>query len=151
MIQTGPNASAAQGALAATALQPGGAPAWTKYTKTFTDLSTAGLTNNIELFLLAAKEVIHQVVIKHTTAFSGGLIATYTVSVGITGVLAKYGIAFDVNQAVGNMVSGVNLLSGVESFGGTTSIKIAAVSTVGNLNAATTGSVDVYVLKSTLP
>lgn len=126
-------------------------PLWVKYTATFSDLSTAGLTNNIELFSLAAKEVIHSVVMKAGTAFTGGIIATYTLSVGIAGVLAKYAIAFDVKQTVGNTVSALNTLSGVENFGGATSIRLAAISTVGNLNAATTGSVDVWVLKSTLP
>lgn len=125
--------------------------AWTKYTKTFTNLSAAALTNDIELFQLAAKEMIHAVLIKASTAFSGGTIATYTVSVGPTGTLAKYGIALDVKQATGATVFGMNLLPGIESFSGATSIRIAAISTIANLNAATAGSVDVWVLKSTLP
>lgn len=143
-------ATSAQGAKADSALQTQ-TMTWTKYTKTFTNLSAAALTNDIELFQLAAKEMIHAVLIKASTAFSGGTIATYTVSVGPTGTLAKYGIALDVKQATGATVFGMNLLPGIESFSGATSIRIAAISTIANLNAATAGSVDVFVLKSTLP
>lgn len=126
-------------------------PAWTKYTITYAQLSTAGLTNNIELFQLAAKEMIHSVVVKASAAFTGGLIATYTVSVGPAGNLVKYAVAFNVFQAPGNTLSSTNILPGVEDFSSATSVRIAAISTVGNLNAATAGSVDVWVLKSTLP
>lgn len=150
---TGPTGAAgAVGATGATgAAGVDGAMSWTKYTKSYTDLATAGLTNDIELFQLAAKQMIHQVVIKQSTAFSGGLIATYTISVGIVGNLVKYGAAFDVKQAAGATVFGSNILQGVENFSSATSIRLSAVSTVGLLSAATAGSVDVFVLKSTLP
>lgn len=126
-------------------------PVWVKYTKTYSDLSTAGATNDIELFSLAAKEVIHNVIIKHSTAFSGGLIATYTLSVGIIGNLVKYAAAFNVFQAVSATTMQTSVLAGMESSSGATSIRLSAVSTVGLLNAATAGVVDVWVLKSTLP
>lgn len=124
---------------------------WTKYTKAYTDLATAGLTNDIELFQLDAKQMIHQVVIKQSTPFAGGLIATYTLSVGIVGNLVKYGAAFDVKQAAGATVFGANILQGVENFSTATSIRLAGISIVGLLNAATAGAVDVWVLKSLLP
>lgn len=123
--------------------------AWTKYTKAYTDFSTAAVTNSVDLFTLQAKEVIHMIQIVPTVAFAGGLIATYTVSVGIVGVLAKYAIA--ANAFTGFTLPTINALPGLESTSGTTAIKATAVSTVGNLNAATAGSVDIYVLKSTLP
>lgn len=141
-------ATAAQGVKADASAQ------WTKYTKTFADLSTAGLTNNIELFSLAAKEMIHAVIMKCSTLFTGGAIATYTLSVGITGTLGKYVAILDAKQAVGNQVFGPGLAAALlspENFGASTSIKLSAISTVANLNAATQGSVDVFVLKSTLP
>lgn len=124
---------------------------WTKYTVTFTQLSAAALTNNIELFQLSAKEMVHSVVVKASAAFVGGLIATYTVSVGPAGNLVKYAVAFNVFQVPATNLSSVNILPGVEDFSSATSIRISAISTVGNLNAATAGSVDVWVLKSTLP
>lgn len=95
--------------------------------------------------------MIHAVIIKQSTAFAGGLIATYTVSVGITGNLVKYGSAANVFATPGATTFASNVLPGIENFSSATSIRIAAVSTVGNLNAATAGSVDIWALTSLLP
>lgn len=137
-----------------TTTQLGTTSYWTKYTVLYSALATAGVTNNIELFSLPAKTVVEKVIIKTSIAFLGGLIATYTLSVGIAGTLAKYIAAFDVNQAVGATVFGFSaatVASTPENFSSATSVKVAAISTVGNLDAATQGSVDIYVLTSLLP
>lgn len=123
-------------------------PTWIKITKTFSDFSIAGLTNDIEIFSLPAKGVIHSVQIIPTTAFSGGIIATYTVSVGIAGNLAKYAVA--TNVFTGFTLPVISAVPGIESSSGATSIRSQAISTVGNLNAATAGSVDIYLLISNL-
>lgn len=122
---------------------------WKKVTKVYTDFSTAGVTNNIEIYLLPAKGVIHAVLVSPTVAFAGGLIATYTISVGIAGTLAKYAPA--TNAFTGFTLPVISVITGIESLSGTTSIKAAAISTVGNLSAATAGSVDFYLLISLLP
>lgn len=124
---------------------------WTKITKSYTDFATAGLTNDIEVFSLPTRGVIQKVVVKHTTAFSGGAIASYTVSVGISGNFTKYAAAFDVFQATGNTTFGFNNLQNMENFGSTTSIRAQATATGANLDQATQGSVDIYVLYSVLP
>ena len=129
---------------------------WVKVTKSYTDFATAALTNNVEIYSLPAKGVIHQVVMHHTAAFTGGLIATYTLSVGIAGTLTKYVAASNVFQAAGNTIifpaaSVMPLSATPENMGSATSIRAAAISTVGNLNAATAGSVDIYLLVSLLP
>jgi hypothetical protein len=126
---------------------------WIKITKTYSDFSTAGLTNDIEIYSLPAKGIIQSCVIKHTTLFTGGLIATYTASVGINGNLVKYAATLNVLQAVGNTTFGLGaaIVPTVENFGAATSIRGSVVSTVGLLNAATQGSVDFYLLVSTLP
>lgn len=125
-------------------------PRWVKVTKTFTDFSTAGLTNDIEIFSLPAKSIIISAQLVPTTAFTGGLIATYTVSVGKAGALTKYAIATDVFTGFPlPSISGISPL-GIESTSGATSIRAQAISTVGNLNAATTGSIDIYLLISNL-
>lgn len=121
---------------------------WTKYTVTYSDLSAASTTNDVELFSLPAGGVIHGVKIKHSTAFSGGAISAFTVSVGITGTLAKYASAFDVFQAVSNTAQQVSSTVGTENHGASTSIKIAATSTGANIDQATAGSVDVWVMWS---
>ncbi len=128
------------------------APKWTKYSVVHTALQAAALTNNIELFSLPAKTVIHKVIIKPTTAFAGT--TSYTLSVGIAGTLAKYIAAFDVKQVVANTTFGVaaaTINATPENFGSATSIRLAAVSTVEDLDDSTAGAADIYVLTSTLP
>ena len=124
---------------------------WTPYTATFASLSAAALTNSITLATLPAKTVLHAVAIKHDTAFSGGAIASYTVSVGIAGTVDKYASAFNVFQAVGATVGQLSHALFCENFSTTTPVLLSAVSTVGLLNAATAGSVTIWLLTSTLP
>lgn len=126
-------------------------PKWIKVTKTYQDLSAAALTNNISIYTLPANGYIHDVKVVPTTAFSGGTIATYTLSVGIVGSLAKYAIA--TNVFTGNTtVNAVHTpLVSPESLSVTTDIRAAVISTVGNLNAATAGAVNIYILVSLLP
>jgi hypothetical protein len=123
---------------------------WIKITKTYTDFSTAGLTNTISIYTLPAKGVVHGVQLNPSVAFSGGLIATYTISVGITGNNVKYQAATNVFTGASFTVN-TSALMFVENIGGTTTINATAISTVGNLNAATAGSVDIWLLVSTLP
>lgn len=124
-------------------------PKWIKVTKTFSDFSTAALTNTIDIYTLPIKGVMHSVQVNSSITFSGGTIAAYTVSVGIIGTLAKYAIA--ANVFTGATLPTINIIAGVESVSATTTIKATAISTVGNLNAATQGSVDIWLLVSILP
>lgn len=121
---------------------------WTKYTVAYTALSTAATTNNITLFTLPAGGIIHGVKIKHSTSFTGGAISAYTLSVGITGTLAKYATAYDVFQATASNTFQLSNILGSEDHTSTTAIKVAATSTGANLNAATAGSADIWVLTS---
>lgn len=122
---------------------------WVKVTKTFSDFSTAGLTNSITVYTLPIKGVIHSVMLSPTTSFSGGTIATYTISVGVGGTLAKYCVA--TNAFTGFTLPAISAIAGVESTSASTSIQATAISTIGNLSAATQGSVDIYLLVSILP
>ena len=128
----------------------GSIPFWTKVTVTYSQLATAGLTNTVSLLTLPIKGVLQDVKVSVSTVFSGGTIATYTLSVGIAGSLLKYHPIIDAKTAV-ILTTPAAPVSGLESVSGTTSIVLSAVSTVGNLNAATQGSVDVWLLTSTLP
>ena len=129
----------------------GGIPAWIKYTVTYAQLAAAALTNDIELFQLAAKGTIHAVVVKHSANFTGGAIASYKISVGITGTLDRYASQLDVFSAPSNTNFQHEVAPGIEDFGAATSIRVAAVSTGANLNQATQGSVDIWVFGSMLP
>jgi len=123
-------------------------PVWIPFNVTYDQLATAGLTNNITLFNLNAGEIIHAVKILPVASFAGGAIATYTLSVGIAGTLAKYAAAYDVLQAPGATVFQLSTTAGMESQTAATAIKVAAVSTVANLNAATAGIATISVLVS---
>lgn len=123
-------------------------PIWRKYTVGFADLATAATTNNITLVTLPIGAVVHAVKQKHSTAFAGGAISAYTTSVGITGNLTKYAAAFNVFQAVSATAQQITATAGTESHTAAVALKIAATSTDANLDAATAGSVDVWVLMS---
>ena len=118
-----------------------------KFTKTYSDFSTAALTNSIELFSLPAGGVIHAVKIKHSTGFVAAAQTTYTLSVGITGTLTKYCPAYEVdataNPVASNTFAVANTL-GSEDQASATSIKVTATSNV-NLNTASAGVVDIWV------
>lgn len=122
----------------------------TKYSLDYTDFSTAGLTNSIELLSLPAKGIIKAGIIKHSTAFSGGSISAYTVSVGITGTLEKHIPAFNVFQSVGGSAFAIYSLFDIESFSAATSIKVTATSVGANLDQATAGAVDIWIGRTTL-
>ena len=126
-------------------------PAWTKYTVSHAALQTAATTNNITLYTAAANTMIHQVLIKQSTAFAGTSITAYTVSIGITGDLTKFATDYDVFQVVSDTARSITQVNDIPSFSGTTLIKIQATSTGANLSASTAGSVDVWVLASLLP
>lgn len=126
-------------------------PLWIKYTATFTDLSAAATTNSIVLFSLPAKTMIHQVIIKHSVAFSGGAITAYTVAVGDAGNLNRYTVPFDVFQAVGDTTRSITQVNDLESFTNATNILLTAASIGANLDAATAGSVDIWVMATLLP
>lgn len=129
-------------------------PYWTKYTVTYTDMSFAGLTNDITLFTLPLKTLIHKVIIKQSTAFAGSTIASYTLSVGIVGTLAKYIAAYDVFAAVAATTFGVaatTINAQPENFTAGVAIRVAAIAVGANLSAATAGAADIWVETSLLP
>ena len=122
---------------------------WFKFTKTFTDFSTAALTNAVTLITVPAKTAVTGCIVKQSASFTGGIIATYTISVGISGSVVKYAAAQNVFQAVSDTAVGVNILGGMEN--SSIAIIATAVSTVGLLNAATAGSVDIWLCLAQLP
>lgn len=130
----------------------GGGTSWTKYTLSHAAFQTAALTNNVALITLAAKASVDSILIKTTTAFSGGAISAYNLTVGITGTESKYLTSYSAFAAVAGSnynVASINTLGA--DFNATESIKIFATSVGANLNASTAGSVDVYVRTSQLP
>jgi hypothetical protein len=123
-------------------------PRWRKYTVAATAFTAAATSEDIELFSLAAGDVIHGVKTKHSVAFSGGSSSAVTLSVGIAGDLAKYSTAFDVFQAVANDTFQISEVIASENHASSTSVRVAAVSVGDNLVNVSTGSVDIWVLVS---
>jgi len=132
----------------ATNVKSSGAPVWTKYTVPYTSFTAAATTEDIELFSLPAGDVIHAVKLKHSASFTGGSISAYTLSVGISGTEDKYLTASDVFTAPGDAVHYLSSTVGTEDHASATSIRIEAISTSDNVNAATAGSADVWVMTS---
>lgn len=128
----------------------GATPEWVKVGAAlpFTAFQTAALTKTNTLFSLIAGGIVHAVKIKHSASFTGGAIASCTMSVGIAGTVDKYASAFDVFQAVSGTAFELSDALGSESHTAATNITITATSTVANLAALTTGTVDVWALLS---
>lgn len=124
-------------------------PLWVKRTLTFADFAAAALSNAITLYALPAGGVLHAVKIKHSAAFGGGAIATYTVSVGIAATPNKYATAFNVFQAPASNTFQVTGTVGGEDQASAVNLVAQAVSTGANLNAANAGSVEIWLLIST--
>lgn len=121
-------------------------PRWKKFTVTYAQLATAGLTNDIQLFILPGAGIIERTMIKHSVAFAGGAISAYTISIGIAANLVKYAAAFNIFQAVADGTFQLTSTAGCETFAAAgTSIRVKATSTTANLDAATAGSVDIWV------
>lgn len=118
----------------------------------FSDLATAGLTNNAAVFSLPAYNSIIDVWAEIKTTFTGGSIATYTISVGYTSG-TELMLANDVKTSAILLTSagvkGTDLTTvgktNVYSASSATSIRAYAVSTVDTLDNATTGSIDIYI------
>jgi hypothetical protein len=124
-------------------------PHWLKVSIPFSTLASAGVsTHQANLLLLPPGCVVHGVRAKHSIAFAGGTITSYTVSVGPTGTPTKYSPAFNVFQAVSNAAYLDTFVPGSESAGASVQLIIQAVSGGDTLDHCTSGSVDVWLLLS---
>lgn len=119
-----------------------------KFTKTYSDFSTASTTNTITIKSLPAGGIIHAVKMKHSASFTGGAISAYTIACGITGSNTKYHTGRNVFQAPSEANKWIYTTVGMEDHLAATTINATATSTSANLNAATAGSVDIWILYS---
>lgn len=126
-------------------------PVWHLVTLTFASFSAAALSNDVSLVVLPAKTMLHQVVIKHSAPANGAGITTYTLSIGTATNFSAYAQPFDVKQAVTNIARSITQIMDVPNFSSTHDVRIQAVSTGANLNAATTGTFDIWYMTSQLP
>lgn len=118
----------------------------------YTDFATAGLTNTVPIFTPVGNQFIVNTVMIITQAFSGGSIATYTIETDVdsTAIIGA-------TNALTPTFPGISGVSGaspafITNVQGTTHVLQAkAISTVGNLNTATQGSVTFDLVIGQLP
>ena len=132
------------------AAAPGGnVPVCRKYTVARTALTAAVATQSVVLFNLPANSKLIGVNVKHSTPFTGGTLTGMTVSVGKTGNATLYTEAFNIYQAAADTTFQDTTLF---KSGSAAAEDVLAFFTAvgGNVNAASTGSVDVSACWVTL-
>ncbi len=131
-------------------------PKWTKYTVTYTDLAAASMTNDAPLtpaLAIGPKQYVSAAVIKTSVEFTGGGATSYGVTVGsVVSGFSSLGVGYDAFLTASDTNFTVNGGSPpyIYDFGASTPMRIQATSDV-NLDQITQGSLDVWVLISTLP
>lgn len=122
---------------------------WVEVELDYADFAAAATTSDTECYSLAAGEVILASCIKHSVAFAGGSLSSYTISLGIVGALTKFATAEDVFQAVADGTFQYAAYAGGPETMGTAATSVRAAATGShNLNTATAGVVSIYLLVS---
>ncbi len=110
------------------------------------DFTAAAAEESITLFQLPPGAIIQTVMVKHSTAFSGGALSAYTLGVGIAALKQKYLTDFDVFSAPSSTNDKVATSGDKESHDAETPILLTAKSTGGDVADATAGDVEVWVV-----
>jgi len=122
---------------------------WVKVTRTFEDFATAALTNTIDIMTPLDNTTIHAVIAMPSTAFNGGSIASYTLTAGYASSPSLFLIGSSIFTIPGSPeVSNFSPLYVLQSSG---NITLTATSVGDNLDQATQGVLDVWLLLGQLP
>jgi hypothetical protein len=124
---------------------------WSKYLLNYSDFSISSTTNTIPLFNLQPKETIEQIRVKHHSQFLGGSITDYRISIGLVGDENRYVSYFDVFQPVSDSAKIRSIINYDESENLSSQVSVTAYSFGGNLSDAISGTVEIDVLKGSLP
>jgi hypothetical protein len=121
--------------------------------RTYADFSKAALTNNSTLFSLPKQNIILTVAMNVVQAFAGGAIATYTISMGKSGASTGLLTAQSVTTTGFKNAVGTDFTANRPMYSATaaTTIVATATSTGANLNVATAGIVDFYIVYFSFP
>lgn len=119
-----------------------------KYTVKLADIVALGaaLTGDVALDNLPPAAVITRILIKASTAISGGSIATAVAQLKLNGTLIGGGTVNVFNTTGAIQLNTTN----PASLTAANALAVTLTTTVGNLNAATAGQVDVVIDYSTL-
>lgn len=126
---------------------------WVKFTKSYSDFSTFGNINVLNLDTLTSDIVVHATQIVVDTAFAGNGFTYYLLGVGIGNNPFKYYSALNILDAPPAQIAGVypQQGDGLDTLRAGNSI-VAEVNSGGTfLNNALQGTVDIYIFYSTLP
>jgi hypothetical protein len=123
---------------------------WEKFSFGYADFSAAATTFELELVELAAKETLEVVIVKSTTAFSGGSVSAVTLECGISGQTDRYFGPYDLFATVSN-TNFQNVSQSNEVYFTTQSVVLKMTSVGDDLDALTAGAFDVWVKRSKLP
>jgi hypothetical protein len=121
----------------------------TKYTVPFGSLTAAG-TTDVTLVSLGASQVITKCLAKHTANFTGGSLSAVTVSIGNTTTVDQFCPVLTVFSGTGNTAFVADGGLGKRTFSAENAVAHFTC-TGANCNAATAGSLDVYLWIENLP
>jgi hypothetical protein len=132
------------------ALQGGGG--WRKWTISDSDLTAAASTQDVLLFSAGGLEKVEAVVVKHSAAFTGGVLDGLTVSVGVASAENFYTEPHDLFQAASDLEFQDTNVFGSATMAAAGHNVIARFTAVGDdVVNATAGTVDIWIKASTLP
>lgn len=120
---------------------------WVKITKSYTDFSTASLTNTINIATVPLKTVVSAVVLNPSTSFTGGIISAYSISVGVASNIDLMPASSTFTTPTRPFTSNLIVAGKV---GTADTITATAIAVTGLLNTATAGTVDIWLLESTV-
>jgi hypothetical protein len=139
----------------------GGVPGWVKVVMSAGDFSAAATTNTVTVYTLPPYSVIHGVLVKHTTAFTGGTLTGYNL-LSVQGATTYFGgsgsynlFAAPANVGQGKWQPWAQSGYGSMEDAGSPKVITATVQSIGgNLSLATSGpgpygSVNIHFLVST--
>lgn len=128
-------------------------PHWiTVGTFDFTDFSVGLNSNTISTgYSIPSRAIVHACALSIFPAFSGGTISNYTLSVGVSGSVAKYFTATSVFSGVPVTKSLPQAIIGTEDNSSPAPITVTAVSTNDTLDHAIAGAAEIHLLISILP
>lgn len=130
-------------------------PKWIKITKTYLDFAIEDLANDISIYTLPKMGYIHDIKIVTTEAFSGGTIESYELLVSeskSSNVKANLSLGLAQGPSSGQLIGGSNsALISEKTLLAPVDIRAFVSSSIGNLDEATAGIVDIYILVSLLP
>lgn len=123
---------------------------WEQYTVTASSFTASGTTEDIELFSLPASGVVESIIIKHSEAFSGSALVSYSIDIGPSADINSYVSGFDVFQAAAASAFEFNIVNSLESFASAISIRAKATASGDGVDGASAGSFDIWVKRSDL-